>query len=477
MQSDKNSNSWQDLFAEGRLSRLLFLGMAVWTGAADSLVTATIMPSVARELGGEGLFSWGVAGFMLGALLAGASAGRLSERLGLRLANCLAGTLLVIGCLLSALATDIYGFIGGRLVQGIGGGWLSGFAMVAVAFLFPERHVARVFALATSIWGIATIISPLLGGFLADMGHWRWVFWLFVAQSLLLIGLSWWLLDDTARNTAAKPVSVVQLGLLCASLLVLGIASSVGVVAQAIALLAMSLLLLGIYLWRENRIENGLLPRGVVALGSSVGAGYLAMFAMTMSLTCYLVYAPPLLQARFGLSPLHAGYLVAIPSMSWTLGGLLVSNFQALYIRAWSIRVGGLCVLSGTGSLAYSLGGGGLWWIGLSAALLGLGFGLSSSLLNRQILAELKDEERAIGSSALTAVRQMGNATGAAVFGVLAVIVGFAGHMSDAVASQVANNLFLLAIPFSLCGATACWRAVRPFTVARESGDCSRSSV
>lgn len=463
MQSKNNANTWQDLFAEGRLSRLLFLGMAVWTGAADSLVTATIMPSVARELGGEGLFSWGVAGFMLGALLAGASAGRLSERLGLRLANCLAGLLLVIGCLLSALASDIYGFIGGRLVQGVGGGWLSGFAMVAVAFLFPERHVARVFALATSIWGIATIVSPLLGGLLADMGNWRWVFWLFVGQSLLLMALSWTLLDDTARSTSAKPVSIVQLGLLCGSLVVLGFASNVGTLALSFALLAISLLLLVIYLRRENRIDHGLLPRGVVARGSSVGAGYLAMFAMTMSLTCYLVYAPPLLQARFGLSPLHAGYLVAIPSMSWTLGGLLVSNFQAHSIRAWSIRAGGCCVLLGTASLAYTLGSGGLWAIGVSAMLLGLGFGLSSSLLNRQILADLNDRDRAIGSSALTAVRQMGNAMGAALFGVLSVLVGFAGHMSGAVASQVGHSLFLLAIPLSLCGAIACWRAVRSF--------------
>ncbi len=460
MHNEKIVNSWQDLFSEGRLSRLLFLGMAVWTGAADSLVTATIMPSVARELGGESLFSWGVAGFMLGALLASASAGRLSETLGLRIANGVAGVLLLCGCLMSAMASDIYAFIVGRVVQGIGGGWLSGFAMVAVAFLFPERHVARVFALATSIWGIATIVSPLLGGLLAQAGDWRWVFWLFSVQSVLLIVLSLWLLDDTARSKSAAAVNWVQLTLLCSCLLLMGLASNSDSTSESIACLLLSLTLLVGYLWRENRIDNGLLPQGVVARGSAVGAGYCAMFLLTTALTCYLVYAPPLLQSRFGLTPLHAGYLVAIPSMSWTLAGLLVSNFQAQRIRNASIRLGGLCVALGTALLAMTLSRGGLVSIGASAIVLGLGFGLSSSLLNRQVLASLGDSDRAIGSSALTAVRQMGNAMGAALFGVFAVLVGFSSQINASDAAHVGFALFALAMPLSIMGMFACWRAV-----------------
>ena len=84
-------NGWADLLAEGRLPRFALICLGVWLNAADSLVTATIMPSVGAELGGYAYFSWATAGFLVGAILAGASAGRLSEIFGLRGATALAG--------------------------------------------------------------------------------------------------------------------------------------------------------------------------------------------------------------------------------------------------------------------------------------------------------------------------------------------------------------------------------------------------
>src|SRR5690606_29523402 len=96
------SSRWVDLLAAGRLPRFAVICLGVWLNAADSLVTATIMPSVAADLGGYAYFSWAVAGFLVGAILAGASAGRISELLGLRIATMLAGLVFTLGCVLSA---------------------------------------------------------------------------------------------------------------------------------------------------------------------------------------------------------------------------------------------------------------------------------------------------------------------------------------------------------------------------------------
>ena len=134
-------------------------------GATPALnALATIMPSVGAELGGYGYFSWATAGFLVGAILASASSGRLAELFGLRAATALAGVIMAVGCVMSALAPDITMFLAGRVVQGLGSGWISGFAMVAIALLFPERHLARVFAAVTFVWGVATVLGPLVGG-------------------------------------------------------------------------------------------------------------------------------------------------------------------------------------------------------------------------------------------------------------------------------------------------------------------------
>src|SRR5258708_19993935 len=69
-------NSWAHLLADGRLPRFALICLGVWLNAADSLVTATIMPSVGAQLGGYAYFSWATAGFLVGAILAGASSGR-----------------------------------------------------------------------------------------------------------------------------------------------------------------------------------------------------------------------------------------------------------------------------------------------------------------------------------------------------------------------------------------------------------------
>jgi len=158
------STSWADLLAEGRLPRFALICLGVWLNAADSLVTATIMPSVGADLGGYAYFAWATAGYLVGAILAGASSGRLSEMFGLRAATALAGVVMAVGCVMSAMAPSVAPFLIGRLIQGLGSGWISGFAMVAIAFLFPERHLPKVFTAVTFVWGIATLLSPLFGG-------------------------------------------------------------------------------------------------------------------------------------------------------------------------------------------------------------------------------------------------------------------------------------------------------------------------
>src|SRR6185503_20525736 len=116
-ESAARANSWADLLGERRAPRFALIMLGVWLNAADSLVTATIMPNVGAQLGGYAYFSWATAGYFVGAILAGASAGRLSEMFGLRRATTIAGLIMAGGCVMSALAPDVGVFLAGRLIQ------------------------------------------------------------------------------------------------------------------------------------------------------------------------------------------------------------------------------------------------------------------------------------------------------------------------------------------------------------------------
>lgn len=450
-------STWSDLLAEGRLPRFALICLGVWLNAADNLVTATIMPSVGRELGGLGYFSWATAGYLVGAILAGASAGRLSEIFGLRSATTLAGLVMVGGCVLSAAAPDIGLFLAGRVIQGLGSGWISGFAMVAIAFLFPERHLARVFASVSGVWGVATLLGPLVGGLFAQDGGWRDVFWLFAAQALAFSAATPFLLKGAQTTKRGSGVPWIQLAVLGVGVGAVAIAGVTPGAAASIGLILAGLGLLVFVLWLDGRAKIRLLPHRAGDLTTIVGSGYAAIFALTVASMGFAIYAPPVLQTLAGMSPLWAGYVIGGEALAWTLAAFAVAHVSGVWDARW-IRIGALSVPASLVILAWATPQVALLWVILGGALLGAAFGWFWSFMSRRVMAALSEEDRAIGSSGITAVRQAGAAVGAAICGAAANLAGFSSGLTEASARATGFWVFAAVLPMAIGGAWAAFR-------------------
>ena len=451
------ANSWDDLLSEGRLPRFALICLGVWLNAADSLVTATIMPNVGADLGGYAYFAWATAGFLVGAIMAGASAGRLSELFGLRLATALAGAIMAVGCVMSALAPDITTFLAGRVVQGLGSGWISGFAMVAIALLFPERHLARVFAAVTFVWGVATVLGPLVGGLVVETRDWRDVFWLFALQAAVFAIAAPFLLAGSEKAQGGPGIPWLQLGVLSVGVVAIAVANILEDLASAAGLVVAGFAVLALVIWIDGRAKVRLLPVDAGDLRTVVGAGYLAMFAMTAATMGFGIYGPPILQQLRGFSPLWAGYAIGAEAMAWTLAGIAVAGVTGAWDRRW-IRIGAACLIASLVILTWAMADGPLAWVLIGGALMGVAFGFSFAFMTRRIMAALSDEDRAIGSSAVSAVRQTGAAAGAAISGVAANMAGFSQGLTDASARSASLWVFASVIPIALVGV---WAAVR----------------
>jgi hypothetical protein len=448
---------WADLLAEGRLPKFAMICLGIWLNAADSLVTATIMPSVGADLGGYAYFSWATAGFLMGAILAGASTGRLSERFGLRWASAIAGLAFALGCVASAAAPTIGIFLAGRLLQGIGSGWVAGFSMIAIAILFPERHLARMFAVASGIWGIATVLGPLVGGLFAQAGDWRAVFWLFTAQSVLFAAASPWLLKGTVPTGGERGVPWPQIGGLALGVSAIAMADVIPSPAAALVLVAAGLGILVLVLRVDAGARVRLLPRQAGDLRTVCGTAYAALFALIATSMALSVYGPAILQTLHGLSPLWAGYVVGGNALAWTLAAFVVAGATGTGELRWLLR-GAVCILAGAVLLVLVMRDAPLVWIVGASLLMGAGFGFSSSLLNRRLIGTLAVDDRAIGSSALIAVRQTGGAVGAAIAGATANLVGFGAGLTVETARAAALWVFVTALPLAVFGAWAAWR-------------------
>jgi MFS family permease len=415
---------WGEVLSPSFLARALLVLLGVWLNAADTLVTATLMPSVARDIHAFSGFGLAVAGYLTGAIVAGASAGRLSERTGLKPAMVLAGVTYSLGCLMSAMAGGLDLFVGGRIVQGIGAGWIVGFCYVAIGEVFPERLWPRMFGLMSGVWGVASLLGPLVGGLFAALGLWRGAFWMFLIQGLVFAAAAIVLVPARAAREAPSPHTPWRtLGVLTLS--VASIAAA-GVLPQvrAAAVAALAGLGLLIVAARVNSApRERLLPAEATQIGTVAGAGYAATFSLSAAGAVLTVYGAAMLQAFYGLSPLMAGYVIAAEAMGWTVAAILVSGASRGRYRLL-IRSGAGLVVTGVALIAICMGRAPLA-VTIGAVLVqGVGFGLCWSLITARILGALPEADLAIGSSAVPTSQIIGGAVGAAAAGALANLLG-----------------------------------------------------
>jgi MFS family permease len=449
---------WRDLVVDGRLATFALVCVGTWLNAADELMTATIMPSVARDIGGYAWFGWAVAAFLLGSILGGATAGRLSIQFGLRPAIAVGGGAYAIGCVASALAPAIGWFLLGRLLQGLGGGWVVGLCYVAVSALFPEKLWSRVFSALAGIWGAATLVSPLIGGLFAEAGVWRGAFWLFAAQGVGFVVAGWVLIKPAINvedDVPASPPPYVQVLVLTLAVGAIGAAGLWPSAFEAAASAILGLVLFGVFLWLDRASASHLLPRSATDVGGPVGAGLFTVFALMGATTAFSVYGSALLQTLNHARPILAGYILGASALAWTAGSLLVAGRKN---DALFIRVGVVTVTLGLSGLMFAVPHRDLVLVTAFVLAEGAGFGLAWSFTAARIVAGAPEDERAFASSAMPTAQLIGAAVGAAAAGAIANLIGFGQGITEARASLAGFWLFAAFLPLALAGCVAAWR-------------------
>jgi len=461
MSASPASGSWADVLGEGRLPRFVLICLAVWLNAADSLIAATIMPSVGRSLGGYAYFGWATSGYLMGSVLAAASSGVLALRLGLRSATVAAALLYTGGCALSTVAPEIFTFLAGRILQGIGGGWLAGLSSVAIGLLFANRLLPRVYSAISSVWGIAVLIGPTLGGLFADSGSWRAVFWLFAVQGAIVAAAARVMLPAGEAAATAQAVAWRQLSMIGIGIILIAVADLAGDFRGTAALMSLGVGAFLLALKLDARSAVRLFPRGSDDPRTVHGAGYATIFLLYVATMGLLVYGPAVLQTLRGLSALTAGYVVGAEALFWTAVSLPVAGLTGYWPNRL-IRLGALLVLIGLACCALVFDDSDLAWVVAANGLIGVGFGLSYAFISQGILGALTDEERAIGGAGIATVRLTGAAAGSAMAAAVANLAGFAQGFSAPAARTAGVWVFLAALPVAALACLGAWHMGRP---------------
>jgi len=437
--------------------RFALLCLGIWLNAADTLVTATIMPSVAREIGGYQYFGWSVAAYLTGSIVAGACSGKLSLALGLRTATALTGLTYAVGCAMSALAPEFVTFILGRLIQGLGAGAVVALCYVAITALFPEHLWPRVYGAVAGVWGAATLLGPLLGGPFAAAGFWRGAFWLFVIQAVLFVGAVLIMLPAGNRDAGRGRIPTLQLILLVVGVSLIGGAGVVASPALAAVLAIGGVIGMAAMLAANTRTHDRLLPKSAADLRTATGLGLLVIFTTEAAVIGFTVYGPAFIQARHHASPLTAGYVTGAIAAGWTLCAMVFGHTPAEK-DGLLIRLGAGVILLGAALGAWTTARGNLWEIAGAYLVMGCGFGLAHAFVARRAIGAVPPDEQAMASGAVPTAQLIGGAAGSAGVGALANVLGFSHGIDLTLAPTQGLVLFSALLPLAVVGFGAAWK-------------------
>jgi MFS family permease len=456
-----------NLSAHGATARFLLLCIGVWLHSADTLVTATIAPSIVDDLGGIAYINWTISLYEVGAIIAGAAAAVLSLRWGVKRVFAGATLLYGCGCVMGAAASNMGILVGGRFVQGMGGGMLLTLCYVAVETWFAPKLWSRLFAIVAVIWGGGSLLGPLIGGAFAGRHTWRNAFWAFALQAAVLFALAARWLPAAARPAAERtqPAGkwpVLPLMILSAATLIIAEAgassdSSSGGMAMAIAgcLLGTSLLYLAARLDRLSQVR--LLPAQLLELRHPVGAGLMMVFALSVATTGFWAYGPLIVKILFGTKPLVTGYILAGEAVAWSLATMAVAAATPS-ADPWLIRAGAVGVAAGAAGFAIAVPTGSLAGMVGCGLLQGAGFGLCWPAIVQRTVRFADPAEQSLASASVSTVQRIGYAVGTAAVGIAANLSGLAEGVSAAAARTAGFWVFAAFIPVLLIGILCAWR-------------------
>ncbi|WP_417519617.1 MFS transporter [Minwuia sp.] len=443
---------WRALAQSDRVARLLVLCAGVWLHAADSLMVATLMPDAARELQGVSYMGWTIALYIVGSIVAGATGGVLAMRFGIRQAMTGSATFFSLGCVLSAVAPDIWTVLAGRLMQGLGGGAMLALTFVGIEGLFPARLTGAVMAVISAVWGASAFCGPLIGGIFAHYGMWRWGFGAFAIQALLVAALTVWLLPGGQSDRRDDgPTPYPRLLLLAVAIMAIAAAGNWTSLGLSGASIVTGIAMLVLFFRTDSRAANGLMPRTAGSPRTGTGSGILFVMLLAAGTIAFTVYGPLLLQFRFGVSPLVGGYFVAMESVSWTAAALLVAQASER-MEPWVIRAGAVIAAVGAIGLIWAMPHGSLWAIAPLVACLGAGFGAFWAFVLKRTVAATPEAEREKAAAALPTSQLIGYAIGAALTGFYANAAGLTENPTPETVRAVGFWIFAGFVPVLAAG-------------------------
>ena len=407
-----------------KLEILLAILLALFLFALDQTVVGTALPIISTQLDGASLYTWAFTIYLLTSTISGPIYGKLSDLYGRRPIFIWAVSLFLVASVFAGLSQEMWQFIVARGLQGLGGGAVFPIAFAIIADLYPPEERAKYGALFGAVFGLSSVLGPLLGGFVTDTFGWPWIFYLNVPLGLVSLFVCWRLLPPIKNPEGGRNIDYVGAGLFTAALIPILLGLSNKQTTEwtdpwAGGLILLGLVIAAVFVWWEARAKDPIIRLSLFRnryFSISVACMFLAAFGFFGA----VVFLPQWFQVVRGMGATDSGLNLLPLVFALIVGATVSGQIAARTGRYKEIILGAMLVLAGGLFLLTNLRADTelpVLWLWMAVAGIGIGpsFALFAALVQNNV------EARHVGSAtaSLTFFQQIGGTIGLTFAGTL----------------------------------------------------------
>lgn len=409
---------------------MLAVMAGLFLAALDQTIVGTALPRILQDFNALEELSWVVTAYLLTATIATPIAGKLSDLYGRRKLLLSGIVIFILASLFCGAAQNIEQLIAARALQGLGGGILFANAFSVIGDLFSARERGKWQGIIGAVFGLSSLVGPLLGGYLTD-GHtilgattdWRWTFLINIPVGIVAFAL---IARFLPTMTAKKEVVIDFLGagLLSVALAALVLACSLGGTDglawsswQIMSMFVGSAMFTAVFIWVELRAKEPIIPMHLFKQSIySIIAVLMVLFGMAFFGA--IIYVPTFAQQILHYSATNSGIILLPMVLALTVGSIVVGQlvhktgkYKIMMIAGLAIATIGIFSLSGlnTDSSYWDLA----WRMGLA----GIGMGMSMPIFTVAAQNAVDPKDLGVASSGVQLFRSIGSTVGLAILG------------------------------------------------------------
>lgn len=308
---------------------VIALILIMFMAAIESSIISLALPTIKQDLNTGNLISLIFTAYFIALVIANPIVGELLTRFKIIYIAIAGLTLFTVGSLMSGLSTHFSMLIISRVIQGFGSGVMMSLSQIVpkLAFEIPLRY--KIMGIVGSVWGISSIIGPLLGGGILEFATWHWLFFINIPIAIIAIILVVWTFHFSEEETVAKSkfdtkgitlfyifIGLIMFALLNQQHLYLNIIGFVLAILIALRLFNV-----------EKKVSSPFLP--VAEFNRMITLVFITDLLTAVCLMGFNLYIPVYLQEQLGLSPLQSGLVIFPLSVAW-----ITLNFNLHHIEA-----------------------------------------------------------------------------------------------------------------------------------------------